>query len=185
MKRIVTAAVVMAFAVLAVAGAAAAQTKTLTGETQTISATVEAINVTTRTLTMKGPKGNYMDIVVPETVKRFSEIKVGDTLTARYYENLVIRKKQPGEKDVDTTAEGVTPGGAAKPAGIAAKQRTITATITALDPKVPSITLSGPNKWTYSARIEDKKVLDQVKVGDKVDLTWTEALLLEFDVVKK
>jgi hypothetical protein len=185
MKRIVTAAAVMAFAVLAVAGAAAAQTKTLTGETQTISATVEAINVTTRTLTMKGPKGNYMDIVVPETVKRFSEIKVGDVLTARYYENLVIRKKQPGEKDVDTAAEGVTPGGAAKPAGTAAKQRTITATITALDPKVPSITLSGPNKWTYSARIEDKKVLEQVKVGDKVDLTWTEALLLEFDVVKK
>jgi len=185
MKRIVATAVVIAFAVLGIAGIAAAQTKTLTGETQTVSATVEAINVTTRTLTMKGPKGNFMDIVVPETVKRFSEIKVGDTLTARYYENLVIRKKQPGEKDVDTGAEGVTPGSGAKPAGTAAKQRTITATITALDPKVPSITLSGPNKWTYSARIEDKKVLDQVKVGDKVDLTWTEALLLEFDIVKK
>ena len=185
MKRIVVAAVVIAVAVLGIAGVALAQTKTLTGETQTISATVEAINVTTRTLTMKGPKGNYMDIVVPDSVQRFSSIKVGDTLTARYYENLVIRKKQPGEKDVDTAAEGVTPGGAAKPAGTAAKQRTITATITALDPKVPSITLSGPNNWTYSARIEDKKVLEQVKVGDKVDMTWTEALLLEFEVTPK
>jgi hypothetical protein len=184
MNRI-TAVVLSASFVLGLAGQSWAQSKTLTGETQTISATVEAINVTTRTLTMKGPKGNYVDIVVPETVKRFSEIKVGDVLTARYYENLVIRKKQPGEKDVDTGGEAVTPGGAAKPAGTAAKQRTITATITALDPKVPSITLSGPNKWTYSARIEDKKVLEQVKVGDKVDLTWTEALLLEFDVVKK
>jgi hypothetical protein len=28
-------------------------------------------------------------------------------------------------------------------------------------------------------------VLTQVKVGDKVDLTWTEALLLEFELVKK
>ena len=185
MKRVVITTVVIAVAVLGIAGIAAAQSKTLTGETQTISATVEAINVSTRTLTMKGPKGNFMDIVVPETVKRFSEIKVGDTLTARYYENLVIRKKLPGEKDVDTAAEGVTPGTGAKPAGTAATQRTITATISALDPKVPSITFSGPNKWTYSARIEDKKVLDQVKVGDKVDLTWTEALLLEFEVVKK
>jgi len=185
MKRVVITTVVIAVAVLGIAGIAAAQSKTLTGETQTISATVEAINVSTRTLTMKGPKGNFMDIVVPETVKRFSEIKVGDTLTARYYENLVIRKKLPGEKDVDTAAEGVTPGTGAKPAGTAATQRTITATITALDPKVPSITFSGPNKWTYSARIEDKKVLDQVKVGDKVDITWTEALLLNFDVVKK
>ena len=185
MKRIVVAAVVVAVAVLGVAGIASAQSKTLTGETQTISATVEAINVTTRTLTLKGPKGNFMDIVVPDSVQRFSSIKVGDTLTARYYENLVIRKKQPGEPDVDTSSEGVAKGGIEKPARTAAKQRTITATITALDPKVPSITLSGPNKWTYSARIEDKKVLDQVKLGDRVDLTWTEALLLGFDVVTK
>jgi len=185
MKHIAAIAAVCAFVVPCLAGTAAAQTKTLTGETQTISATVEAINVTTRTLTMKGPKGNFMDIVVPESVKRFPEIKVGDTLTARYYENLVIRKKQPGEKDVDTSAGGVTPGTGSRPAGTAAVQRTITATITALDPKVPSITLSGPNKWTYSARIEDKNVLTQVKVGDKVDLTWTEALLLEFDIVRK
>jgi hypothetical protein len=185
MKRIVLTTAVIALAVIGIAGTAFAQTKTLTGETQTISATVEAINVTTRTLTLKGPKGNYMDIVAPDTVKRFSEIKVGDTITARYYENLVIRKKQPGEKDVDTSTEGATAGTGARPAGTAATQRTITATITALDPKVPSITLSGPNKWTYSARIEDKKVLDQVKVGDKVDLTWTEALLLGLEVVPK
>jgi len=143
MNRTVAAAVVITFTVLCIAGTAFAQTKTLTGETQTISATVEAINVATRTLTLKGPKGNYLDIVAPATMKRFSEVKVGDTLTARYYENLVIRKKLPGEKDVDTAAEGVTPGGGGKPAGTAAKQRTITATITALDPKVPSITLSG------------------------------------------
>jgi hypothetical protein len=185
MKRIAVVLAVAASVLLGASGISAAQTKTLTGETQTISATVEAINVTTRTLTMKGPKGNYLDIVVPDSVQRFSSIKVGDTLTARYYENLVIRKKQPGEPDVDTTGEGVTKGGVDKPARTAAKQRSITATITALDPKVPSITLSGPNKWTYSARIEDKKVLEQVKLGDKVDLTWTEALLLEFDVVKK
>jgi hypothetical protein len=185
MNRIVIATVVFALAVLGTAGVAFAQSKTLTGETQTISATVEAINATTRTLTMKGPKGNYVDIVVPDTVQRFSSIKVGDTLTARYYENLVIRKKLPGEPDVDTSSEGVAKGGIDKPARTAAKQRTITATITVLDPKVPSITLSGPNKWTYSARIEDKKVLDQVKVGDKVDLTWTEALLLGFEITPK
>jgi len=28
-------------------------------------------------------------------------------------------------------------------------------------------------------------MLAQVKVGDKVDITWTEALLVSFDVVKK
>jgi len=47
------------------------------------------------------------------------------------------------------------------------------------------ITFSGPNNWSYSSRVEDTKMLAQVKVGDKVDITWTEALLVSFDVVKK
>ena len=44
----------------------AAQTKTLQGETVTITATVEAIEAATRTVTLKGPKGNYVDVVAPE-----------------------------------------------------------------------------------------------------------------------
>jgi hypothetical protein len=179
------AVLVAAVLVLGTAGAVMAQTKSLTGESTTISATVEAINVSTRTLTLKGPKGNYVDVVASEDVKRFSEIKVGDTLTARYYENLVLRLKKPGEKTVDSATEGMTRGTGARPAGTAATQRTITATITAIDQKVPSITFSGPNNWSYSSRVEDKKMLAQVKVGDKVDITWTEALLVSFDVVKK
>ena len=65
----------------------------------------------------------------------------------------------------------------------AAQSKTIngeTATITAIDPKVPSITFSGPNNWTYSSKVEDKKALATVKVGDKVDITWTVALLVSF-----
>ena len=69
-------------------------------------------------------------------------------------------------------------GGAA---GTAAHQRTITATITAIDNSLPSITFSGPNGWKYSTRVEDKAALAKVKVGDKVDITWTEAMILSLD----
>jgi hypothetical protein len=34
-------------------------------------------------------------------MKRFSELKVGDKITARYYENVVIRMKKPNEPAVD------------------------------------------------------------------------------------
>ena len=116
-------------------------------------------------------------------MKRFSELKVGDVITAKYYENIVLRVKAPGEKAVDTASEAVTPGG--KPGGTAAKQRTITATITAIDPNVPSITLSGPNNWTYSSRVADKAALKQVKVGDRLDITWTSVVLVSADAPKK
>ncbi len=114
-------------------------------------------------------------------MKRFNELKVGDTITARYYENIVIRVKAPGEKDVDTGTFGASRGDGARPAGTVAGQRTITATITQLDPKVPSITFTGPNGWSYSSRVEDKKALSKVKVGDKVDITWTAAALVSID----
>ena len=60
-------------------------------------------------------------------------------------------------------------------------QRTITATITAIDQAVPSITFKGPNNWTYTSRVEDKAALAKVKVGDKVDITWTAAMILSLD----
>jgi hypothetical protein len=161
------------------------QSKSFTRETETLTATVEAIEAATRTLTLKGSKGNYVTIVAPEDMKRFSEIKVGDTITAKYYDTVVVRLKPAGEKSVDTATEAATPGTGAQPAGTLAKQRVITATIDAIDPKVPSITFKGPNNWSYSSRIQDKNVLKTVKVGDRVDITWTEAVLLSIDSIKK
>jgi hypothetical protein len=150
-----------------------------------VTATVEAVEASTRTVTLKGPNGNFVDVVAPASVTRFSEIKVGDKITARYSENLVLRLKPAGEKSVDTDAADVTRGTGTKPGATAATQRTITATITEIDNKVPSITFSGPHNWKYSSKVEDKKALAKVKVGDKVDITWTEALLVGFETAKQ
>jgi Cu/Ag efflux protein CusF len=168
---------VMMTIVVATNSMLSAQSKTIPGDVVTITATVEAIDATTRTLTVKGPKGNLVPITVPKSMERFSEIKVGDSVTARYHDNIVIRLKPPGEAAVDTTSEGVTKGSGASPAGTAATQRTITATIVDIDNSVPSITFKGEKvNWTYSSRVEDKAALAKVKVGDRVDITWTEAL---------
>lgn len=163
-------------AVAAMAAAPHAQSKTITGETTTTTATVEAIDATTRTLTVRGPEGNLLPITVPKSMTRFAEIKVGDTITARHYDNIVIRLKPSGEPAVDSMSEGVTRGDA-NPAGTAAAQRTITATIVAIDSKIPSVTFKGEKvDWNYSSRVADRAALAKVKVGDRVDITWTEAL---------
>jgi len=41
-----------------------------------------------------------------------------------------------------------------------------------IDKNVSSITVVGPNGWKYSRHVVDPKVLDQVEVGDKIDMTW-------------
>ena len=96
-------------------------------------------------------------------------------------EPLQFSVKLPGEKDKDSDTVGLTGSQGKKPGGTGATQRTITATITQLDPKIPSITFTGPNGWKYSSRVEDKEAIKKVKVGDKVDITWTEAVLVSVE----
>ena len=164
---------------------AAAQIKTLPGESITVTATVEAMEKSTRMLTLKSADGKLTTITVPSDVKRYDGLKVGDRITAKYYDNIVLRKKAPGEKDVNTLTGGVSDSPGSKPTGTASVQRAITATITAIDPSVPSISLSGPNNWKYSSKVADKDALKQLKVGDKLDITWTEAVLLSVESPSK
>ena len=185
MKRTIGALAAALVCCAASTGVAAAQTKVIPGEMETITATVESVDHSTRTVTFKLPDGHFETIVAPASVERFDAIKVGDTLTARYYDNIILRLKRPGEKDVDTAREALTKTPGVSPGATAAKQRTITATITAIDINVPSISFSGPNNWKYSSRVQDINALKSVKVGDKIDITWTEALLVGFTHAKK
>ena len=170
---------------LAVAERAPAQVKELPGETVTVSGTVEAIDQTSRALTFKNEAGELVTIDVSPEVKRFPEIKVGDKITARYYDNVTVRLKKPGEAPVHTAAAAVTPGTGAKPGATVATQRSMTAVIDAIDPNVPSISFKGPQGWKYSRRVLDKNVLKQVKVGDQVDFIWTEAVQITVVAPKK
>jgi hypothetical protein len=167
-----------------VATSAAAQVKILPGETKTKTATVEAIEQASRSVTVRDDKGELQTITVPKSVERFSDVKIGDKLTVTYYDTITIRKKDPGEPDVDTLSGAKTPTAGAKPAGTAAVQRTITATIDQIDMNVPSISFKGPRGWAYSSKVKDKAALSQVKVGDRVDITWTEAMLVSMAAAK-
>ena len=88
----------------------------------------------------------------------------------------MFRKLNPGEKPVDSSTGDLTLTPGAKPGGTAATQRTITTTITAIDEKIPSITLTSPKGWVYSSKVKDLALLKTVKVGDQVNVTWTEAV---------
>ena len=180
MKGLVVGTLAVA-ALVSVPPTAMAQTKTITSEMRTETGTVEAIEASTRTVTLKKPDGTYVETYAGPDVKRFAEIKVGDKVTARFYESVVLRLKRPGEADVDSAARATTGSEQALPGGTKAKQRTVTATITAIDPNMPSITFTGPNGWKYTSKVQDTAALAKVKVGDKVDIVWTEAMLVSLE----
>lgn len=149
-----------------------AQVKELPKQTVTVSGTVETIDHVKRSVNIKTPDGKFVSLDVPQSAARFNEVKVGDKVSATYNNNVFVRLKPPGEAAVDTATGTSTMGQEARPGGTATLQRTMTASIAAIDKSASSMTFVGPNGWKYSRHVVDPKVFDQVKVGDKIDITW-------------
>ena len=67
------------------------------------------------------------------------------------------------------------------PGGTRAKQKTLTVAITAVDTTASTISFDGPNNWKYTSKVQDTAALANVKVGDKIDIVWTEAMLVSVE----
>ena len=63
--------------------------------TSEITAKVEAIDYKKRTVTLKGPEGNVRTFTVDKSVKKFSNVKVGDELVVRVTDALAIVVEKP------------------------------------------------------------------------------------------
>jgi hypothetical protein len=146
--------------------------KQLPTQTVTLSGTVATIDHAKRVVNIKTADGKFESIDVPPSAKRFDEVKVGDKVSVTYNNNVSARLKPPGEAAVDTGSMTTTAGQQTRPGGTTAVQKTMTATVDAIDKSASSITFVGPNGWKYSRHVVDPAVFDKVKVGDKVDITW-------------
>jgi hypothetical protein len=144
-----------------------------------VKATVEAIDHTNRTVTLKGPKGNLVTLEVDPAVTRFDAMKVGDTVSAQYYESVAYEIQKPGAVAAPDT---VTAGGGKisgdKPGGAVMEKSVTTVTITAIDLATPAVTIRTSDGAIESHRVRDVKNLEGVKVGDKVQVTQTAALMI-------
>ena len=175
-----------AFAQAAKGAAPAERPKVVKERTAVMTATVQAIDLNTRIVTLKGPKGEVRDIKVGEEAVNLPQVKVGDLVTVKFYESLAVEVIKPGtvsgagEKSAIVRAK---PG--EMPGGMAARQSTVTATVTAIDKKKSTLTLKGPDGKTVIAKAEDPKNLDKVKVGDELMITYTEALAISVEKAKK
>ncbi len=143
------------------------------------TATIEAIDHTGREITLKDKDGRTETMVAGPEMKRFNELKVGDVVTFRYYESTAFSIRKAGQKAPAAVADAaITRGTGAKPSGTLSTQANATVTVKAIDPKVPSVTVLTDEGKTVSLKIADPKNIEGLKVGDKVDITYTQALMV-------
>jgi Cu/Ag efflux protein CusF len=175
-------------AALMVVGAfshALAQKPVTQGAAVTETAVIQAIDHANRLVTLKGEDGTVETIYAGPDVQRFDALKVGDKVTFRYYESVVYQIQKPGATAPAPGTAGVVRSQGAKPGATLSQQLTAVVTVQAIDLKVPSVTIKTGDGNTMSFKVEDKNNLTGVKVGDKVQITYTQALAISVESPKK
>ncbi len=149
--------------------------------TQT-TAKVIAVDPAQRTLTLQGKNGKTRTIEVGDQVRNFDQIKVGDTVHAKYTQALALEIKQGGGALTAPTVEGAMtppPAPGAKPGGTVARKVTATVEVTKVDQAKHLVTVRGPGGNEVDLQAEDPSQLQNIKKGDHVQVTYVEALAIK------
>jgi hypothetical protein len=148
-----------------------------------VTATVEKIDHKKRTITVKAKDGKTESFEVDKAVKNLDQVKKGDVIVATYAEALVLEVKKGGAgkpaAGAAVAAGTAKPG--EKPAVAGVKEVSVSATITAIDEKAPSVTFKGPKGKEKTVKVKDPAKLKDLKVGDLVELTYTQAVALSVE----
>jgi Cu/Ag efflux protein CusF len=159
--------------------------KTVTKQNQaTAIVTIQAIDPATRSITLRAENGDEDTFTVGPEVKRFNELKVGDKIRATYYEALVFQLRKPGAASAPSGDAAAAGRIKEVPGAAVGTQQTRTVTVKAVDMNAPSITVVTPDGRTVTRKVGDKKNLEGVNPGDRIDITYTQALIVNAEAAK-
>jgi Cu/Ag efflux protein CusF len=155
-----------------------------------VTATVESVDMATRTVTLVGPKGKSVVVEAGKEVRNLDQLKAGDKVTVEYYEGVAAEIKPPSasQKEVTLTDAAVRSAPGQRPGGAVGTAVTATVVIEYVDTLRNVVHFKGPLGKTRIVKVmkpEFRALLKKLKVGDKVELTFFEALAVSVEPVKK
>jgi Cu/Ag efflux protein CusF len=178
----------IAGALPATAAEKAAQ-KPVVSETVKATAAVKAVDYDKRLITLQGQDGKAFTVEAGPEVKRLKEIKAGDTVVVQYTQALAAELKKAGASSGVAVKEDVARAKASEAPGVkGTREVKATVTIDSVDLKNNIVTFTGPQgnvNIVAVQRPQMREFLKTLKAGDKVDLTFTEAVAVSVEPAKK
>ena len=187
MNRITTGIAILAFGVVLLLLSAspvlaqATDRQLKASESISTKATITAIDKATRTITLRNEQGVESKVVAGENVQRFDQLKVGDIITATYSQAMAISIRKPGAPAPKDKIENIVRD---KHSATVTQQRTVSVTVEEIDLPNMMVTVLDAKGAKSKFKVRDKNNLRELKVGDKVDVTYTEGLLIRADHAK-
>ena len=152
-------------------------------EIKTTVATVTAVNLKTRKVTLRSPEGRSFTIHVGKEAVNLPQVKKGDVLTVTFSRELEVFLAEPGEQINEQTVVLATAKPGSKPHGVGVAQTTVTAKIFAVDKPNQLVKLEFIAGTDVVVKVQNPANLDKVKAGDTIAISYLEAV--DIAVTKK
>ena len=169
---------VLILSLVSLVGGAQAQAPNSVNRETTTTATVDRIERSSRVVTLKGD-GNVMhSVYVDPSMKGFDELRVGDVVTVRYTESVIVQLR-PNAKLTelhDTTEQAKKAG---DPNVLQQLKRIVT--IDSIDPQGQFVTYRTQDNQRGVRQVQNKALLEGIKPGDRVEITMTHARALSIE----
>lgn len=148
-----------------------------------VTAVVQKVDLATRKVSLLGEDGRAFTVVVDPAVENLPQMKVGDKVKATYREAIgatIFRDGQAPEAGVALSGQTAKPG--ERPAADVSAVTTIPVTVTAVDTTNNTVTFFGDDGLVRAITVqtpEAKAFIKQLKQGDRVVVTFTEAFAIK------
>jgi hypothetical protein len=141
-------------------------------------ARVVAIDHAQRLMTLTGDDGVQVQVKAGAEVRNLEQVRAGDKVVVAYSEKVSwqVLPTGTGRVGVSATAEGDRAKAGELPSGKLGRSVKLTASITAIDLENETVTLTGPNGNSLTLRPREPANLRKVKVGDLIDITFSQSL---------
>jgi hypothetical protein len=147
------------------------------GKAVTVTATVAAVDLKNRVITLKGPEGNQFAVTAGSAVKNLARIQVGDTVDATYIQAVALDfQKGDGIRMAQSTMSADSAAAGSMPGAAALRRLTVVTNIWAMNAAEGTVTVLGPYGQLTEVHLKDPSLLSGVKVGDQMKITYTQAL---------
>ena len=148
-----------------------------------MQATIIAIDSETREVTLKDESGKLVTITAGEQVKRFNDFEVGDIVAAEYLTFLRAEFREPTAEELATPLVVLAEAGKAPKeidpgAAIGAVVKAVVEVVV-IDKAERLVTIQGPRGNYMVLPVKDDAVLNNLKLGEKVIMTYAEAFAIE------
>jgi Cu/Ag efflux protein CusF len=178
------ASIVLAMALPALAEIEAAPSGMAGAELIETTATVEAVDLSSRYVTLKGPQGNVVTVRAGDRIENLDKVKPGDGVKVKYYRSMAVDvlagagdASAPERQRSSSVGPGTAPG-------TAGRQMRSIVKILSVDPYKKAIAFRDPEGRYREVSVgspELQHFLNELKAGDTVRVTFTDALAVSLE----